>query len=119
MSEHERLAKSLDGYASAYDNRHRDIADDFRKAATIVRQFAALNPVSPTPQLTDEGLEEHVSILQHWLESTPVYEGDDPRAAHYRRNRAALAAAIAALQSHTSAAVEAERGRILQSGVED
>jgi len=33
----ERLAKQLEGYASAYDKLHRDIADDFRKAASIVR----------------------------------------------------------------------------------
>lgn len=37
------------------------------------------------------------AVLQHWLDETPRYDGDDPRANHYRRNVRALETAIAAL----------------------
>jgi hypothetical protein len=52
MSELERLASQLESYAASYDKLHRDIADDFRKAAEIVRQSATL----PTAQPADVDL---------------------------------------------------------------
>lgn len=44
---------------------------------------------------------EHIAVLKKWLGKQSDYEGDDPRANHYRRNRAALTAAIAALKEPT------------------
>lgn len=36
--ERRRVASALRGYASAYDKLHRDIADDFRKAADWIEE---------------------------------------------------------------------------------
>jgi hypothetical protein len=58
-------------------------------------------------------IEEAREILQKWLDEMPDYQGDDPRANHYRRNREALKTALASLQSR-DAEIEALKAKMAE-----
>lgn len=57
------------------------------------------------PPSSEPGVREAIEVLQKWLDETPRYEGDDPRATHYRKNVRALETALAALNSPASVGV--------------
>lgn len=57
---------------------------------------AAPSTTPPSIESTDE-VERHAAKLRRMLDAQPRYEGDDPKAVHYRQNVEALEAAIASL----------------------
>jgi hypothetical protein len=75
---------------------------------------------SPTEAQSVSGeMVEHIATLQRWLDNTPDYDGDDPRASLYRGNRETLTAVIAALRHPASVVerdgVEAENKRLREA----
>lgn len=53
--------------------------------------------IALTQSMDEPGVSEAVTVLRGWLESTPLYEGDDARALHYERNVRVLRMALSRL----------------------
>ena len=110
----EGLVEELLALKANLPDRYIPHGQGFTFYSTIDRAVDALNPVSPTPQLTDEGLAE---VLSEALAVIAYEDPDEPwRVAHD-----ALKATARPLRSlpNPKEAVSGDGGRILQSGVED